>query len=581
MRFVPDSAAVVRCLASIHRAFRAVVLAAASLAVGGVSMSASAQPCPPHWEPGTLPGPNYFVFAAGEWDPDGDGPRGTELLLGGGFSIPGNNTVYGLATWDGTAYRGFSAGGGGGGGGPGFVRAIAFLPNGDLIVGGGFQPINGVPGSANIARWDRAAGTWNALGTGLGGGSDVESIAVLPDGRIVAAGTFFFVDGQVIRNLAIWDGTTWSQLPGLDWYPPLSTGDVRVSAIAARPNGDLIVAGYFGLAGGHIVDHIAMWNDQGWHPMAGGLIIQPGEGTQCYGVSDMALMPTTSGDQVVAAFNYTQPPTGLLILTSIYAWNGTSWRSLGSPYGGSFFGAAYAISPINDTEVAIGGNLNYSGESEPGRIARWNGSSWSWMGLVNSSSFVLHRRPSGELIAGGAFTTASGVPAPYWARWSTDGTLPTITQQPTSLIRCPSATAEFSVTIDSGLAAAVRWQIESAPPGSNIWANLTDGPALRDGVQVGTGSGATTSQYTFQRSLPSTDTLRFRAALTSSCGSVNSHPAMLSLCAADFNCDSNLGSQDFFDFIASFFNGAADFNHDGSTTSQDFFDFLAAFFAGC
>ncbi|MGE3109191.1 MAG: M12 family metallo-peptidase [Phycisphaerales bacterium] len=56
-----------------------------------------------------------------------------------------------------------------------------------------------------------------------------------------------------------------------------------------------------------------------------------------------------------------------------------------------------------------------------------------------------------------------------------------------------------------------------------------------------------------------------------------------SACAADFNHDGGVNSQDFFDFIAAFFSGlpSADFNRDMVTNSQDFFDFLAGFFAGC
>jgi hypothetical protein len=54
-------------------------------------------------------------------------------------------------------------------------------------------------------------------------------------------------------------------------------------------------------------------------------------------------------------------------------------------------------------------------------------------------------------------------------------------------------------------------------------------------------------------------------------------------CAADFNADATVDSQDFFDFLAAFFaaDPTADFNLDAVTNSQDFFDFLTAFLAGC
>lgn len=52
-------------------------------------------------------------------------------------------------------------------------------------------------------------------------------------------------------------------------------------------------------------------------------------------------------------------------------------------------------------------------------------------------------------------------------------------------------------------------------------------------------------------------------------------------CAADWNLDGFVNSQDFFDFLGAFFAGTGDFNNDLASNSQDFFDFLSAFFAGC
>ena len=58
---------------------------------------------------------------------------------------------------------------------------------------------------------------------------------------------------------------------------------------------------------------------------------------------------------------------------------------------------------------------------------------------------------------------------------------------------------------------------------------------------------------------------------------------MLSVCAADFNCDSTVDFFDYLDFVSAFTDSSAsaDFNGDGVIDFFDYLDFVQAFTAGC
>jgi hypothetical protein len=94
-------------------------------------------------------------------------------------------------------------------------------------------------------------------------------------------------------------------------------------------------------------------------------------------------------------------------------WNGSSWLAFPSNPGTS--GTTVAA-------LTVYGGLLVAGGGFTGEIAQWTGSAWQTLGSGTGgvSTFVRTLFPyaSGELIAGGDFTSASGVPANYIARWN-------------------------------------------------------------------------------------------------------------------------------------------------------------------
>ncbi len=97
-------------------------------------------------------------------------------------------------------------------------------------------------------------------------------------------------------------------------------------------------------------------------------------------------------------------------------WNGSSWSPLGSGVSDSVL--AIAVSSTGD--VYAGGAFTTAGGSTVNRIAKWDGTSWSPLGSGMNSTVdaITMNSTTGDLYAGGAFTTAGGVSTNYIARWN-------------------------------------------------------------------------------------------------------------------------------------------------------------------
>lgn len=185
--------------------------------------------------------------------------RGTDLYVGGDFTMAGDVEVNGLARWDGSNWH--AVGGGVASGRS--VNALAVVGE-NLYVGGDFTTAGGVTVNG-IARWDGS--NWHALGAGF----DYAVSTILPaEQGLYVGGSFTRVrDGIAANRVARWNGSAWSAL-GAGVGEPGVFGSSYADALAVLGN-DLYVGGSFSRAGDKGAANIARWNTTA--PPAGPVIL--------------------------------------------------------------------------------------------------------------------------------------------------------------------------------------------------------------------------------------------------------------------------------------------------------------------
>lgn len=397
-------------------------------------------PCSLAVAPGhALAGADGVVSLCRPWDPDGPGPAPLLILAGGGFRVAGDVISPFLAAYEpGTRqWLGFNPSL------PGACTAIATAPNGRLVVA---ALTNGV------LEWNGS--TWQPLGPTFD--QAVAALIIMPNGDVVAGGSFRTIGSAPIHGIARWDGTTWQPMgaPTVPW----SLGNI--DRIEQLPNGDLVAIGLFHQIGGVPCSLIARWDGTTWSPFGGGSTSTP-----------MSVAATTTGE-VIAVGTFTTPtgtarfarwngtawidigaglplnwaalaalPNGKVLALSavgIWAWNGTAWSQFAP--GGNNTHCACAIS---GSDVLFGGSFAPSTSVPARNVARWNGSVWQAPNIGNVSAInTVSALPDGSFVAGGAFTSIGGLTANRLARF--DGTA--WTPIPSSAV----ATVRFSIARPDG-----------------------------------------------------------------------------------------------------------------------------------
>ncbi|HEX5051589.1 MAG TPA: hypothetical protein VFZ65_07455 [Planctomycetota bacterium] len=337
----------------------------ASLFAGTCSLPAQAHL---RWKAGeAAPGPTNLgsIYTCTWWDPDGSGPRGEVLVLGGYFSIPSvgaeNLATFDPATGTWGAFDGQ----------PNYpVNKVAVLADNELAIGGWFTAI-GTQAIGFVAIWDGQH--WTSLGGGASGGyPGVQVLQTQPNGDLVVGGSFTVIGAAGIAGLARWDGSQWHAFPAFSGI---------VNALAVRPNGNLVVTGTF-------PSNVAEWNGSAWSTFG------PGVG----GFSAVAVL--ANGDVVIGG-----------ILNTVKRWNGSTWSAMGS-----FTGSPRVLMPLANGDLIAASAQIINGVAVDG-VVRWNGSQWTSVAPHIGTVYSMATLPSGDLVVAGALMPAPGEPIRGLATW--------------------------------------------------------------------------------------------------------------------------------------------------------------------
>ena len=325
---------------------------------------------------------------------------GDELIACGGFGWTDSSTI--AARWDGSSWRPFGASLGQG------VIAKATtcaVYEGLLYVGGSFRAPTDTS-AAVLIRWTGAA--WESLAIGRNR-SEVYALATY-DEKLYIGGEFatLVIPSPALppSPLLTWDGTN------LVPVAPYTTEGV-VRSLVATPSGLLI-----GGRSGSYEDALGRV-----------ALMTPSSTLDFPGLSGDVFAVGVNGGRIVAGGLFSDSeafPSGSRAI-NCSQWDGSMWSPLeGSATSGNGLLAldqpvVYSLFPDQDTLFASGRFTfarNGTGWTTVSDVARWDGRTWSPIGLSKLGGWVWAlARFRGELIAGGDFYSLDDPEVRNIARW--------------------------------------------------------------------------------------------------------------------------------------------------------------------
>ena len=292
-----------------------------------------------------------------------NGNADSVLVIGGYFFKAGSLDVGSIAYWDGQEYGTFGTGV------DGEIAALTVY-NGDLIAGGSFDKAGGTDVN-NIARWDGLQ--WHALGNGVydnvQGSADGVTEMVVWEDKLYVVGDFSHAGNNLeVNYVACWDGLVWSDLDG---GMTLNGEDFTGMRGCAVHSDMLVVAGAFDWAGSTEAINVAGWDGTMWHdfppgpdPIGGFLNLR--QAAQTVASYNNLLY-------VGADFTNTAGPAA----EALAVWKDNQWQAVdGGLFGGDLFGPViYDMSVVphgeGEESLLMGGLFEFANGMATDNVARY------------------------------------------------------------------------------------------------------------------------------------------------------------------------------------------------------------------
>jgi uncharacterized delta-60 repeat protein len=285
-----------------------------------------------------------------------------------------------------------------------FVDALVALPDGTVVLGGGFDFVNGVP-SKHIVRLTSAGQVDSSFALRKGPNNRVRRLAAQADGKIIATGWFDQFDGLPFRMVRL----TQDGCLDVGFQPRvIDLGPIeRIQPLATQPNGGILAAGRFQTASGSNRSGLVRLDGADSGPVRPLISTQPLGRSVVWGGSvtlnadAVSCSPTTFQWQH-AGTNLPRALTNSLRLDNISLADAGEYRTVISNAAGA---TTSAVAMINVVPVR-------PGLTDPSFAADI---------LLGGGVSALARAPNGMILIGGSFTNVGGLNRAGIARLNSDG----------------------------------------------------------------------------------------------------------------------------------------------------------------